>query len=217
MVAEKQYGEPLQDNNKKLGKRAIFLGKLDSAVWVEKRLFPARLIVLDEVQGSHGAQDFIVDVIMSIPQTLNVMDSLPSTKDSHFLERAALEARVQLKLEKIQAQYSQCPFSILEQFMSDLNLYGLREALAYLFEYPGYTVNEGLEQFMTTGYHDIGQRFLSHSKLIQQRLKETYLKFIKSKGKPLPNIVDRLIVGDAINFNDPWADGQRQENLAALQ
>jgi len=101
--------------------------------------------------------------------------------------------------------------------MSDLNLYGLREALAYLFEYPGYTVNEGLEQFMTTGYHDIGQRFLSHSKLIQQRLKETYLKFIKSKGKPLPNIVDRLIVGDAINFNDPWADGQRQENLAALQ
>ena len=98
--------------------------------------------------------------------------------------------------------------------MSDLNLYGLREALAYLFEYPGYTISKRLEQFMVTGYHDVGQRFLFHSQLIQQRLKETYSQFIKSKGEPLPNIVDRLIVGNAINFNGPWADGQRQENLA---
>jgi hypothetical protein len=140
----KADSKPLQDNNKKPNKRIVFLGKLDAAVWVEKRLFPARLMVLDEVEGVHTAQDFVVSVINSIPQTLNVIDSLPSTDDPRFLETAVKESIMQLEPEKIKAQYSECPHSILEQFMSDLNIYGLREALAYLFEYPDYTVKQVL-------------------------------------------------------------------------
>jgi hypothetical protein len=197
--------------------RIAFLRKLDSAVWVEKRLYPARLIVLDEIEGDHRAQEFVVGVIKTLPQTLNVMDSLPSTDDYHFLETVALETRKQLDTKETHEKYPLCAFSTLEQFLSDLSLYGLREALAYLFEDPEYAVDERLEKLMADGYRDVGQRFLRHSRLIQKRLHETYSRFIESKGEALPRFLDRLIVGDAVNYGDPWADGQRQENLASSE
>jgi hypothetical protein len=195
-------------------KRIAFLNKLDSSIWVEKRLFPERLILIDRIERNHKAQDFVVNVIESMPQTLNIMDSLPSMEDRHFMEMVSLEAKSALDLHKISAQYSTCPFSNIEAFLSDLNVYGLREALAYLFEAPGYSIGAQFEDFMINGYHSIGKKFLQHADFIKQKLHEVHSKFVKSKGKALSNTLDRLIVSHAIDFDDAWADGQPQTNFA---
>lgn len=178
--------------------RMGFLKILDSAVWVEKRLFPARILVLDEIESNHKSEEFVIKMINSF-RTKNKDDKYLNKN----LETVALMVKKDLK--------SSPDNSILEQFLSDLDTYGLREALAYVFEYPDYDVSNDFEKFMINGYREIGQNFLKHSKRIKQRLEETCKKF---DGKPLANIIDRLIISDKISLGDVWRDGQEQINLA---
>jgi len=50
-----------------------FLNPLDNAVWVEKRLFPSRLLSLDHIEKNNKAEKFVYSVIEFLPQELNIL------------------------------------------------------------------------------------------------------------------------------------------------
>jgi hypothetical protein len=194
--------------------RLAFLRKLDSGVWIEKRLFPSRLLVLDEIEGNQKSEHFVIQIMNSLRSTDRDNDYM----GKRFVEVAFMAAK-RLKIPEPLPTGELPPNtnSALEQFLSDLKIFGLREALAYIFEDPNSVITSDFETFMTDGYYDIGRRFLHNSKLVRKRLEKTNRDFIKNDCKPVPSILDRLILVDVIEFGGPWGDGQPQTNFAASE
>ncbi len=193
-------------------KRIALLKDLDSAVWVEKRLFPARLLVLDKLEGNHQSEDLIK----------KHMQALWSDEDESifYLTRKAGKGTYDLKknLDELMIVASQKPIEIssrtwFEQFCSDLLTFGLREALAYMFENDDLEIHEQVRTITILEYKKIGEAFLRHSKEIQRILEKIYQQFLNGYGN-ISALLDRLIVADAIKLSNPWGDGFAQENHA---
>lgn len=178
-------------------RRLSFLRKLDTAVWVEKRLFPSRLKVLDLVSKSHGAESFIAQVIGMLPPKLNVLDGLPDSADPELLEKLGILAHQKLDVRQ------GLRFAPIETFLSDLRTYGLREALAYLFEHPQGQLDKNKEAYWMEGYRIIGRKFLEQEDTVRERLRSV----------PAGSLLGRAIQIDSIMFGGVWEDGQEQSDL----
>lgn len=216
-------------------KRLDFLRDLDSEVWVEKRLSAARLVILDEIEANSKSKKFIISVIDNISHTHTDIGYVDSAL-SFGLD--ALSIIVLKKFKHI------VPDSALTQFVVDLNIFGLREALAYIFESPNCSIPIEFQQEILRGYRHIGLAFLRRSEAIKQRL-ESILSSIGSGAENLLrlslferlivpeekerqwsedlmssissgrlSLLERLVIHDATTFGGVWADGQPQHNLA---
>jgi hypothetical protein len=102
--------------------------------------------------------------------------------------------------------------SVLSQFVRDLQIFGLREALAYLFELRE-NVSQRVMEKMVAGYHDVGVRFNSQAAMIKAELERRYR--IARETKDISKCVDRLIMIAALDGDgDVWSDGELQNNLS---
>ena len=179
--------------------RSALLKDLDSAVWVEKRLFPARLLVLDKLEKNHRAEEFVKKVMRSLLTDGDEPYDLTET-----LDKLMILMRNRLRVTD--------PQTCLEQFCSDLLTFGLREALSYLFENEALKISQEVRKDMIQHYLKIGKAFLRRSDEVRKILEKTHKQFLR-KDEDAPDPLDRLIVLDAISFGKPWGDGQRQENF----
>lgn len=193
-------------------KRVALLEKLDSAIWVEKRLFPTRLILLDEMMRNHDSANFIRMVINALPQELELIDRLPNSGPD-FLLILAQKTRSSLNRQSLSGGRG-IPATLLDQFLSDLQTYGLREALAYMFEYPKFSVSKNLQASLIAGYSSIGRNFVSHAAAIRKRVEVTHKNLKRILSAADSNVLDRLIIVDAVSLGGPWKDGQSQTNLS---
>ena len=180
-----------------------FLRYLDEAVWVEPRMFPARLLILDNITKNYDAEKFIYSVIKSLPQELNILESLPAS-----LTHLSIRVIIHLDFTKHVNR-----FSGIEQFLSDLKVYGLREALGYLYENKDLKIDNQTSAKYVSGYKRIGMQFLKHSDEIQERLESTYNSIINNGGN-ISNLLDKLILTDTIKYGKPFGNGQKQSNYA---
>ncbi|MGD0088493.1 MAG: hypothetical protein ABSE73_01105 [Planctomycetota bacterium] len=184
-------------------RRRALLVRLDSAVWVEKRLFPARLLVLDEIDGGNLSSALIMEVVKRLcgPES-----------DSVYRGKNLVDLVIESRGVAGALSYGCIPRTAVEQFVSDLNTYGLREALAYLAGEELFTPD--LEAYVISGYEAIGQRFLRHADKIKERFGRQ-ARSTRRDGVPTA-IIDRLVVAEILSFGGPWKDGQDQRSFAKL-
>jgi len=185
--------------------RLEFLRKLDSSVWVKKRLFPERLHSLDAIHGTPVATRFVAKVIDAIHPGANSFTLMPCRVRPTYLAELAVRAHLEVRSARQR--------SVLEQFLDDLNVFGLREALAYLFDHEKYGVAVWLEAIFIEGYRDVGTLFRENATPVHDRLNARLALFKRSQGASA-NLADRLIAARAVEFGGLWSDGQRQTNLS---
>jgi len=154
--------------------RLEFLKELDSQIWVKDRIFLTRYLVLHEITQSKELLSGLNHVISILPSKTNVIGSIPSFGDNNDLCRMAYVTSTDLDLETLRSKYSSCPCSTLEQFFSDFEVYGLREALAYLCKAIDFSVSKELGKKFSEFYGFVGNLFLNNT----DKLKSEYKKVL---------------------------------------
>lgn len=169
------------------------LTRLDRAVWVSKRLFPSRILALDEVESNQDSERFVKGILATVAR-----DS-ERTYLQHPLKTLAVDSA-----RKWAAAVSSGPNrnSAFQQFLADLGMYGLREAIGYLAEYPALSLSEAEIAGFVVGYHTLGTRFLARQDEVKKNLRE----WLRARS-PLA-LFDVEVAGDI------WGDGQPQTNHA---
>lgn len=171
--------------------RTNFLNKLDETIWVRKRLFPFILIILDKVMEEDNAKNFIINIIKKMPNKFNILTNFPDINDPEFIEKITIQSYKDLVNNLNQAKI----FTVLEQFLSDLYIYGLREALAYLTVSPSYKTTSELEGYILEQYAIIGNNFLLYEEDIYDYAKEILIQFSEVYNGPikLDNLVNLVV------------------------
>jgi hypothetical protein len=185
-----------------------FLKAVDTNVWVEKRLFPTVLIALDDVTKSSVCSSFMWEAVNHI---LFLGEGWELTNDQtladHF-EKEGFASMIVMALKRIRGG---APDSRLAQFISDLETYGLREALGYVFTYEVYIPDATQEAFLQ-GYERVGRHFLESQQEVHQRL---IAKAQELNGKTTFGTAFEILLKRSLILNDdPWADGLPQERIS---
>jgi hypothetical protein len=184
-----------------------FIKQLDAAIWVKDRIFSSRLIVLDRINNGKSAQDFIGAIARWLPQDVNSI-SLPDYKDNWFELLAGESAQAFIG-------GTARPGTRLEIFFHHLNIYGLRECLAYLYEFQDPKVTEPIHNFIYENYPVIARDYVEKKQQIKRYFKEAWDSATgKSGGKwrgPYEPPHRRMIVAwGAVSGGDPWHEGLAQ-------
>lgn len=174
-------------------------------------MFTARLLVLDEIEGTHASEAFVLSIYRD---TQDFWDG-PLIAPVGSLARVAVD------------WWRECnsgvrPHTIPQQFVSDLNMFGLREALGYLvnsFETFDLEMDGELAQRIVEEYQRVGTRFNARSEEVRESLKGTLQKYVERRAQApgahveIDHLVERLVLSDATRLGS-WGDGQPQNNLA---
>lgn len=174
-----------------------FLAMLDSEVWIEKRLFIERLMVLDDISGADLGGALIFDVLKELGH--------PPTSSVTAAAYDAITIAARMGLGGTNSN------SAGQQFLCDLWVYGLREALGYLHEYPAFTVGPKLRERLQRGYAKIGALFLQHEDGVRQQL-ERYARGLQDPLLPRAGLY--RVVAARLAEGSVWEDGLPQSNLA---
>jgi hypothetical protein len=185
-----------------------FLKALDTKVWVKKRIFPVRLIVLDELEERIDGQAFITDVLNEILYLDTEWNAHTDQSLVTIVEQKGLPDAIIAVLQRF--RNTPCD-SVLTQFLSDLETFGLREALAYLFE-GDRDISDRLREMMVAEYEKIGIRFNTRSEDVRSALQEKFDDLMRHND--ISECLARLIGLSGIHDGDVWYDGYEQFNMA---
>jgi len=166
-----------------------FLKEMDSRVWVKDRIFFTRYIALYALTELPSMLSDLNQVISIIPPATNIIDPIPKFKEEKDLLRIAHLIITKLDLTKIIKEQSSCPFSAVEQFFSDFQVYGLREAVAYLCEVKEISFSEkAVQNTLLDFYGFIGKTFIENLETMKEDYK-TVLEIATKGNKQLQTIM----------------------------
>jgi hypothetical protein len=180
------------------------LRHLDSRIWVEDRLFATRLIVLDRLNDGSAAQNFAKTIACWLPQ--DVRSIRPPDYQDNWFELVAYEAGITFMGTPAR------PATLLEQFFNDLNTYGLRESLAYLYDIVSPRVDSSLHDIISNGYLQIAQAYIDKREQIKRRFEEIWDSFtgknkIRWRDRFEPAHHRMIVAWGACSEGDFWSDG----------
>jgi hypothetical protein len=136
-----------------------------------------------------------------------------SEGDSVYLGKNLAELAIEARKLVNGMNKGHIPSTTVAQFISDLRVYGLREALAYVAADEDQRLTPEFEAFVVAGYEAIGRRFLRHI----DKIKARFERQAQAMAGDMPTAIgDRLIVGEILSYDGPWKDGEQQISLAKL-
>jgi len=175
--------------------RERFLSILDSRIWVEDRIFFTRYVVLYELTESTDLLNGLNRIMSILPSKANVLDSILPFKHKTDLLAIAYALLTDLDLGTVQSNYASCPFSTLEQFFSDFQVYGLREAVSYLCKAKDCALSKVVVSEIADYYALVGNLFVANMNELKKMYKAVVMDFIAGV-EPLKGIMPKGYISD---------------------
>jgi len=195
--------------------RVEFLKELDSQILVKDRIFLTRYLVLHEITQSKELLSGLNHVVSILPSKTNVIGSTLSFGDNNDLRKMAYLTFTALDLETLMLKYSSCPYSTLEQFFSDFQVYGLREALAYLCKAKDFSVSKEVGKKFSEFYKLVGNFFLDNIEKLKSEYRNVLMDCIQ-RIKSLQEIMPEGYISEETKIRFSHNPGQIANYLRGI-
>ena len=194
--------------------RTNFLQTLDRKFWYPHRLFSHRLAALDFITKSSGGQDFLDELMRMLEGRRESLVTKALWAHKHLDPPApapleAVDGLVVLGAELPSVEGRKA----WEQFLFDLNTYGAREALAYLFEFPRLEISLPQQSRLVSLYGELAATFSKNEKAIGVFLEEIWHRLQRPHARPR-NDLELLSALEIEGVGGVWEDGQPQSSHA---
>jgi hypothetical protein len=194
--------------------RAGFLQILDRKLWCPRRLFSHRLAALDAVAKRSWGQDFLDELMAMLKGVREPLVKKALWAHRHLDPPPPTTLGMVDGLEVMGGELppvtGRKPW---EQFLFDLNTYGAREALAYLFEFPRLKLSESQQRRMVSLYVGLAAAFSENEESVRALLEETWQRLQLPDARPR-NDFELLSALEIEGVGGVWEDGQPQSSHA---